>query len=141
MIMEKSTTTVEFKVTNLILTESSFNRVNMVNFDEDVIRNMDINVGVSITGNIVSVSETVLITHTFKEVEQVKILVTMIGVFEASNQLPEDEFESFGRINGAAIIFPYIREHITNLSVKGGLGAIVLPPVNFVQLAERQAHK
>ena len=41
------------------------------------------------------------------------------------------DLESFGRVNGAAIIFPYIREHLTNLSAKAGVGLIMLPPFNF----------
>lgn len=28
-------------------------------------------------------------------------------------------------------MFPYIREHITALSLKAGLGSIILPPINF----------
>ncbi|NCD10471.1 MAG: preprotein translocase, partial [Negativicutes bacterium] len=36
-----------------------------------------------------------------------------------------------GNVNGAAIIYPYIREHLTSLSVKAGVGIILLPPANF----------
>ena len=42
--------------------------------------------------------------------------------------------EEFGRINGASIIFPFLREHIANLAMKAGLGPIMLPPVNFQKL-------
>jgi preprotein translocase subunit SecB len=43
------------------------------------------------------------------------------------------DFDEFGKINGAAIIFPYIREHITNIFLEAGIGAIILPPVNFTK--------
>jgi len=39
--------------------------------------------------------------------------------------------KNFGNVNGAAIIYPYIREHLTSLSVKAGVGIILLPPANF----------
>ncbi|MDR1097091.1 MAG: protein-export chaperone SecB [Tannerella sp.] len=34
-------------------------------------------------------------------------------------------------------MFPYIREHITNISLKGGIGAIILPPVNFTKIEKK----
>jgi preprotein translocase subunit SecB len=41
--------------------------------------------------------------------------------------------DQFGHVNAAAIIYPYIREHLSNLSAKAGLGLIFLPPVNFAK--------
>ena len=57
----------------------------------------------------------------------------MVGIFECIGESQLKDYEKFGKINGAAIIFPYIREHITNLSMKAGLGPIILPPVNFTK--------
>jgi preprotein translocase subunit SecB len=56
----------------------------------------------------------------------------MVGVFECVGESELKDYDLFGRVNGAAIIFPYIREHISGLSLKAGLGPIILPPVNFV---------
>lgn len=58
--------------------------------------------------------------------------IKMVGIFEKigdSTLNPED----FGKVNGAAIIFPYIREQLTNLSAKAGIGLIILPPFNFTK--------
>lgn len=56
----------------------------------------------------------------------------MVGIFECIGESPlKSDYDAFGRVNGAAIIFPYVREHITNLSIKAGIGSILLPPVNF----------
>jgi preprotein translocase subunit SecB len=54
----------------------------------------------------------------------------MIGIFEKKGESVID-LENFGNVNGAAIIYPYIREHLTSLSVKAGVGIILLPPTNF----------
>lgn len=57
----------------------------------------------------------------------------MVGIFECIGETLLKDYEEFGRINGAAIIFPYIREHITTLSLKAGIGVIIIPPINFVK--------
>ena len=63
----------------------------------------------------------------------------MIGEFRLIGETPlATNLENFGRINGAAIIFPYIREHISSLSIKAGIPPIVLPIVNFLNSANQK---
>ena len=60
------------------------------------------------------------------------MFVKMLGIFDT----PADEkftIEKFGEVNGAAIIFPFVREHIAALSTKSALGTVLLPPINFTQ--------
>jgi preprotein translocase subunit SecB len=57
----------------------------------------------------------------------------MLGEFEKIGDVLMD-LESFGKVNGAAIIYPYIREQLSNISLKAGIGNIILPPANFVKL-------
>ena len=64
----------------------------------------------------------------------------MIGVFVKEGDVPLP-LEDFGNVNGAAIIFPYIREQFSNLALKAGLGFIILPPINFVKMAEDKRAK
>lgn len=66
--------------------------------------------------------------------EQYRIEVSMIGVFERNGNSQISTDEEFGRVNGAAIIFPFVREHIANIALKAGLGSIILPPVNFTKV-------
>lgn len=56
--------------------------------------------------------------------------VEMVGVFEkvGETQLSDEEF---AKVNAAAIIFPYIRQHIRAISLDAGLTPIILPLVNF----------
>ncbi len=120
-----------FQIKNLILLESYFSRINNVSFEEEVNRKLDINTDVTVNGKVITVAEEVILVQIFQEVEQVKIKVKMVGVFECIGESLLTDLDEFGRINGAAIIFPYIREHITNISLKGGIGPIILPPINF----------
>jgi len=121
-----------FRINNLILLESKFKRINNVQFED---ANLDLNIDteVSVNNNIISVAETVSVTKTHNNTEQFSFLVKMVGIFECIGESQLKDYEKFGKINGAAIIFPYIREHITNLSMKAGLGPIILPPVNFTK--------
>lgn len=122
-----------FKIKNLLLVKSSFLRSNDVKFEKDVLSDLNIGVEVSVEKNIITVAETVYFTQKYNDVEQVNIEVKMVGIFECIGETLLKDYEEFGRINGAAIIFPYIREHITTLSLKAGIGVIIIPPINFVK--------
>lgn len=121
-----------FELQHIVLTDSSFHRIENVSFDSNVENNLNINTSVNIVGDTVSVLLQVCIDQQFKGQSQVTIDVAMIGVFRVIGQTPlATNLENFGRVNGAAIIFPYIREHISSLSIKAGIPPIVLPIVIF----------
>lgn len=117
------------RIKNLLLLESDFKRISNVVFSDDVISEVTIETEISNPeNNVVNVIETVTLIQKYQEREQVTIKVKMVGVFVCDDV---ENYEEFGRVNGAAIIYPYIREHITSLSTKAGIGTIVMPPVNF----------
>jgi preprotein translocase subunit SecB len=122
-----------FRINNILLTESDFSRISNVVF-KDAQNNISINVNVSTNDKNISVEETVTFVQMNNNIEQVNIKVTMVGIFECIGTSEIKEMDSFGRINGASIIFPFIREHIANLSLKAGLGNVIIPPVNFTKL-------
>lgn len=122
-----------FKIINLLLVDSHFSRINNVQFGKDAKNDVNINTEVSVNGNLITVAEEVTLVQKFNGIEQVNIKVKMIGIFESIGESIIRDFEEFGKVNGAAIIFPYIREHITNITLKSGIGAIILPPVNFTK--------
>lgn len=126
-----------FAIKNILLMDSNLHRINNVHFGEGVENSLDINTGVSVSGNKIFVSEEANYSWKYNNEEQVQIRVKMLGVFESIGESPIKDFEQFGRINGASIIFPFIREHITTLALKAGLGAIIVPPVNFVNAVKQ----
>lgn len=122
-----------FRIQNILLIESSFSRILTVIFDNpDIKQEANVEVNVSINENTVSVTVNLLYKQVFNEVEQVSAKISMIGVFEKFGDSPLN-LEQFGKVNGAAMIYPYIREHFTNLAVKAGIGLIFLPPVNLTK--------
>ena len=120
-----------FKINNLLLLESNFSRVINVTFDNPaVIQSVDVDVQIEVNDNTVIVTEVVKYNQIFNDIQEVSATIKMVGVFEKFGDSVLD-LENFGNINGAAIIFPYIREHLTNLTSKAGLGLIIIPPFNF----------
>lgn len=122
-----------FRILNILLIESNFNRIETVVFNNpEINQDANVNVNASVNDNKVAVSVRLVYKQTFNQIDQVNATINMIGVFEKVGDSPLD-LQQFGQINGAAIIYPYIREHFTNLAVKAGLGLIFLPPVNLTK--------
>lgn len=122
-----------FRIHNILLTESHFKRIPSVEFKSpDIKQNIQIKGAVNIdpNNNHLIVTQTLHYSRVFNNDEQVSATISMVGEFEKYGESPLD-LEEFGKTNAAAIIYPYIREHFTNLSVKAGLGLIFLPPVNL----------
>jgi preprotein translocase subunit SecB len=122
-----------FKINNLLLLESNFSRIINVTFDNPkVIQSIDVDVQIEVNDNTVIVTEVVKYNQIFNDIQEVSATIKMVGVFEKFGDSVLD-LENFGNINGAAIIFPYIREHLTSLTSKAGLGLIIIPPFNFTK--------
>lgn len=118
-----------FNVESILLTESSFTRKGKINFSESE-QEVSFETGVGSKDNTVNVK----LTNKLKDEEQYKIVVSFVGVFKRTGNSQILDNEQFGRINGAAIIFPFVREHIANIALKAGLGSVILPPVNFTKI-------
>ncbi|MEO6404545.1 MAG: protein-export chaperone SecB [Ferruginibacter sp.] len=54
----------------------------------------------------------------------------MMGLFEKTGD-PLLTEEAFKKVNAPAIIYPFIREHLHNICLKGGIASVLLPTVNF----------
>lgn len=123
-----------FKIVNLLLLESDFKRVSSVTFEQDKISStINVDVNVQVVKNSIFVTETIKYEQKSSDISEVNATIKMVGVFEKIGDSELNNLEEFGRINGAAIIFPYIREHLTNLSAKAGINVIILPPFNFTK--------
>jgi preprotein translocase subunit SecB len=67
--------------------------------------------------------------------------VTYEGVFAFENIPPKDELGRIANINCAAILFPYVRETIADLTRRAGLQPLHLPPFNFVAMYNENQKK
>lgn len=81
------------------------------------------------------------ITVEAKVKEDVLFLVELVqaGVFMIKN-VPDENLGPLLGIECPTILFPYAREAISDLTVKGGFQPLLLAPVNFAQLyADKQS--
>lgn len=114
---------------------SSFKREDIIdlNFSE-LNSQVDVNVEVNTDseGKNIYVKETLDYVANENGRDQIVSSITMLGMFEIVGT-PILSPEDFGRVNGAAIIYPFIREHLASMSLKSGLPPIFLAPLNFTQ--------
>lgn len=122
-----------FRVKSILLTESQFSRKGNIDFEKSK-QEVTFETAVGSKDNIVNVKLTTTVTNKLQDDVQYKIEVTMVGVFERDGDTKIENNDEFGRVNGAAIIFPFVREHIANIALKAGLGSVILPPVNFTKV-------
>ena len=111
---------------NYLINEMNFRKLS----DEDEKNKFGINIGVDESKKFVKLK-------VFLSTERDVIEVEMIGEFEFSDEIKEEEKTKFLKINGAAILYPYVRAYISNISSfdKEAL-PIIIPTVNFQQIYE-----
>lgn len=82
---------------------------------------------------------TVTATVTAKLGEKVMFLIeaTQSGIFTLRN-LPEAEMEAVLAVMCPNILFPYLREVVSDVSVRAGFAPVMLNPINFEALYHQQ---
>jgi len=125
-----------FKLNKILLIESHFKRETEINFQNKTTKN---NINIDIKNTVKEKDINVILTLDFKSYDDVKTnieaKIIMAGLFEACDS-PPISTESFVEVNAPAIIFPFVREHLSTVSLKAGIKPILLPPVNFFELAK-----
>jgi len=61
-----------------------------------------------------------------------------VGSFVFKEEPPAEELERIARVNCAAMIFPYLREAIADLTRRAGVPPLHLQPVNFVAMMKAE---
>lgn len=78
-------------------------------------------------------------TVTAKIGEKVMFLIEVkqAGVFQISN-IPGNEIEQILAVMCPNILFPYLREAVSDVSVRAGFASVLLNPINFEALYQQQ---
>lgn len=78
-------------------------------------------------------------TVTAKVGEKVMFLIEAVqaGIFQVRNA-PQEELEPVLAVVCPNILFPYLREVVSDISVRGGFAPVLLNPVNFEVLYHQQ---
>lgn len=66
------------------------------------------------------------------------LFVEIVGFFkyDSEEEIDEEELYTVYRINGTAILFPYLRSMVCDVTGKGDQPAILIPPINIYSLFE-----
>lgn len=75
--------------------------------------------------------------------ENIKVHTIVAGYFEINKDFEsdKDKIQNYLAINGAAILFPYVRSIISMVSSLDSQGSIVMPTLNLVDLLKNEDSK
>lgn len=71
----------------------------------------------------------------------VKLESTFVGFFSADEHKGNMDLGDYIKNNSSALMFPYIREHITAVTSKAGINPIMLPPLNLVAILNNRTEE
>ncbi|MDO8412660.1 MAG: protein-export chaperone SecB [Gallionellaceae bacterium] len=82
---------------------------------------------------------TVTVTARLIEKDKVVFLIEtkQAGIFQVRN-LPQEEIESVLGVTCPNILYPYLREAVSSVAVRGGFAPVLLNPINFEALYQQQ---
>lgn len=85
------------------------------------------------------VTVTVTVTAKLPEKDKVMFLIEakQAGIFQVRN-LPPEELESVLAIICPNILYPYLREVVSNMAIHAGFTPVLLNPINFEVLYQQQ---
>jgi len=85
------------------------------------------------------VTVTVTVTAKLKEQDKVAFLIEakQAGVFQVRN-VPEEELEPILAVVCPNMLYPYLREVVSDMSVRAGFAPVLLNPINFEVLYQQQ---
>jgi preprotein translocase subunit SecB len=81
----------------------------------------------------------VMATVTARIGEKIMFLIEVkqAGIFQIHN-VPTDELEPILAVMCPNILFPYLREAVSDVAVRGGFAPVLLNPINFDALYQQQ---
>lgn len=68
--------------------------------------------------------------------EVAKLSFTFIGLFSVIKDKENMDIKDFMKKNSSAAIFPYVRQHISEVTQKAGMKPLIMPPVNIAALVD-----
>lgn len=95
------------------------------------------NSGGKVEDGIYEVALKVTVTAKIEDKTAFLVEVTQAGIFSIRN-VPEENLEMILGITCPNILFPYAREAVSDLVVRGGFPSVLLNPINFEALFAQQ---
>jgi preprotein translocase subunit SecB len=130
---------IQFELISIVNVESFFKRDYAIDDNyENVVSDVDMNVTSNIGDESIGVFLTVTLKQHFEGTNNIEAKIVTAGLFKQKGEHSQQVIDSFCNINAPAIIFPFVREAIANLSMKAGIQPILIQPVNFIELSRKE---
>ena len=91
----------------------------------------------AIEAGVYEVAVTTTVTARLADKVMFLIEAKQAGIFQVRN-VPNEELEPILAVMCPNILFPYLREVVSDVSVRGGFSPVMLNPVNFEALYQQQ---
>ncbi len=135
---EAKENTNQIKLDNIVLIKSNFERQPVFVITDSTKINQDLNLKIEhsdLAGDKFAVYLLVDLEIKYEEASLVKVHITYSASLDKTGmKFDPTKLSNFIYINAPAIIFPFVREEIANLTSKAGVGGVLIQPVNFVEL-------
>ena len=123
-----------YKIDNVFLIHSNFWRLSEIQFEKMIVdqsNHVSTEPIVPDADGRFAVPLTVTLTGMVEEKEAFKAVCQMVGIFIKVGE-PSLTVDKFSMVNGPAIVYPFVREHLASLTLKGAVGNFLLQPINFL---------
>ena len=123
-------------IKNIFMTELNF--VRSPNVPDKINYTYTINVGANVDKETNLSNVMVKLEILEKEQKSLKIVCCMVGVFDLTNakEIPVP-INDFLYVNAPAIIFPYLREIVSNMTLRAGIKPLIVPTFDFKEMREK----
>jgi len=125
------------KFNGIILVEEEFWRDYAIPEDSDI--KFDIKAGSNKVGESYNVELYSTLKLVKEDKEVLKLKSKFVGFFSVAKGEENMDIDEYIKNNSAALMFPYVREHISATTAKSGINPIFLPPINLVALLKEQS--
>ena len=141
---EKSVSQAQFSIEKIYVKDLSFETPNSPGIFQkkwEPMVNMDLaNSATSLNQDYYEVVLSITVTVTFEKETVYLVEVQQAGIFKIT-RVPDDILKRMLNTVCPNILFPFVREVISDLVTKGGFPQLILAPVNFDALYQQQSDK
>lgn len=122
-----------YQILNILMVENSFARQPNIDFVENNISNqLDVDSNHHFIDDLIIVECKIKFSISRGADVLADFNAKMVGSFKQIGS-PELKKEDFASVNAPAIIYPYMREFISSIALRSGLGGVFIPPLNFIR--------
>jgi len=122
----------KFKFVDSFLTKVLFNlRASVENTSDEIEINPELRLNYEVKKELLKVFLEVTVRN---KTAPFNFSIEHQGIFDFKEDISNEDVDKVARINCAALLYPFVRESIADLTRKAGFPALLLPPINFIEL-------